>query len=388
MAINPVRFFHAVENGLVALRMGLIRLLMAAAIASISWLSHAAAVQLISVKEVSPGVVSATVGLFTAESPKPADFWLRFDERGAIRARKVKPGPSALPQASVIFCIDQSSSIDPSATQQIREALKAVLLNPVLPLDTALWVFDSDVTKLRGFSKDAPPLAAAIGQIGAEPQRDAKAKLYEAIVLMLSELRNYRTEGPKRVILITAGKDDGSDIGKQVVINEAKAQNIEIDTIAFGNVSDTGPELLARLAEDTGGHFFLAANGPQLARELRTLLDSTPVQVVDVLFQYETTEELRGKGSAKLEFAPDGQTPASLPIRLGLSAPKQAPFGVSLPDHPATKQEIDHMIFQWITFGAAGYIAYLAVYILSRKRAKPTPSDRSGTGKETDWRKP
>jgi hypothetical protein len=285
----------------------------------------------------------------------------------------------------VIFCIDQSSSMDPLATQQIREALKGVLLNPVLPLNTALWVFDSDVTELRGFSKDAPPLAAAIDQIGAEPRQDAKAKLYEAIVLMLSELRNYQTEGPKRVILITAGKDDGSGIREQVVINEAKAQNIEIDTIAFGNVSDTGPELLASLAKDTDGHFFLAANGPQLARELRTLLDSTPAQVVDVLFQYETEEELHGKGSAKLEFAPDGQTPASLPIRRGISAPKQAPFGVSLPDRPASKQEIDQMIFQWVTIGIIGF---LAAYLASRMRAKQASTDRSAPGNETDGKGP
>jgi hypothetical protein len=211
--------------------------------------------------------------------------------------------------------------------------------------------------------------------------------LYEAIALTLSELRNYRTEGLKRLILISAGKDDGSSITEEAVINEAKAQNIEIDAIAFGAVADTGPELLARLARDTNGHFMFAANTPQLARELHKLLDLTPVQVVDVLFQYDTAEELHRVSSAQLEFAPVSQPPVSLPISRRLSVPWSAPFGGGeLPDHPATKQEINHMIFQWMTIGVIGF---LAAYLASRRRAKQASKDRSAPGNKTDdWRKP
>jgi hypothetical protein len=365
--------------------MDLIRLLTVVTIASISGLSDAATLQLISVREVSSGVVSATVGLFTAEVPKPSDFWLRFDGRNPIRAKEIKHTRSVSHETSVIFCIDQSNSMDRAAIQQIREALKSVVLNPAPQLNMGLWVFDSEVTKLRGFSRNGPELAAAIDEIGAEPRRDGKTRLYEAIALTLSELRNYRTEDPERLILITAGKDDGSSITEQVVINEANAQNIEIDAIAFGNVSDTGPELLARLAEDTNGHFMFAANMPQLARNLHKLLDLTPVQVVDVLFQYETAEELYRVSSAQLEFAPDGQTPVSLPIRRRLSVPWLAPAGGGLPDHPASKQEVNRMIFQWVTIGIIGF---LAAYLASRRRAKQASKDRPAPGNETDGKRP
>jgi von Willebrand factor type A domain len=387
-SINDVRFFEAIKDARIAWRMNLIRLLMVVAIASISGLSHAAAAQLISVKEVSSGVVSATVGLFTAEPPKPSDFWLRFDPKSAIQAREVKPAGPISSGTSVIFCIDQGASMGPVASQQIQEALGSLVSKPAPQLNVELWVFNSEVTKLRGFSRDGAELAAAIHEIGTRRRGDGKTKLYEAIALTLSELRNYRTEGLKRLILITAGKDDGSSITEDAVINEANAQNIEIDAIAFGAVADTGPELLARLARDTNGHFMFAANTPQLARELHKLLDLTPVQVVDVLFQYDTAEELHRVSSAQLEFAPARQTPVSLPIRRRLSAPWSTPFGgAGGPDHPASKQEVHRMIFQWITVGATGYIAYLAVYILSRKRAKPR--DRSAPGNKTDdWRKP
>jgi hypothetical protein len=367
--------------------MNLIRLLIVVAIASISGLSHAAAAQLISVKEVSSGVVSATVGLFTAEPPKPSDFWLRFDPQSAIRAREVKPAGSISSGTSVIFCIDQGGSMGPVASQHIREALRSLVSKPAPQLNAELWVFDSEVTKLRGFSRDGAELAAAIHEIGAEPRGDGKTKLYEAIALTLSELHNYRTEGLKRLILITAGKDEGSSITEEVVINEANEQNIEIDAIAFGAIADTGPELLARLARDTNGHFMFAANMPQLARELHKLLDLTPVQVVDVLFQYDTAEELHRVSSAQLEFAPVSQPPVSLPIRRRLSVPWSPPFGGGeLPDHPASKQEINHMIFQWIAIGVTGF---LAAYLASRRRAKQASKDRPAPGNKTDdWRKP
>ena len=306
--------------------MNLIRLITVVAIASISGLSYAAAAQLISVKEISSGVVSATVGLFTAEPPKPSDFSLRFDPKSTLRAREVKLTQSVSSGTSVIFCIDQGSSIGPAASQQIREALGSLVSKLGPQLNAELWVFDNEVTKLQGFSRDRAELASSIDEIGAEPRADGKTKLYEAITLTLSELHNYQTEGLKRLILITAGKDDGSSITEEVVINEANAQNIEIDAIAFGNVSDTGPELLARLARDTNGHFMVAANALQLTRELRKLLDLTPVQVVDVLFEYATAAGLHRVNSARLEFAPDGQTSVSLPIKYALSAPGLAPF--------------------------------------------------------------
>ena len=367
--------------------MYLIRLITVVAIALISGLSHAAAAQLISVKEISSGVVSATVGLFTAEPPKPSDFWLRFDPKNAIRAREVKLTQPVSSGTSVIFCIDQGSSIGPAASQQIREALGSLVSKPAPQLNAELWVFNSEVTKLLGFSRDGAELAASIHEIGTGLRGDGKTKLYEAIALTLSELRNYRTEGLKRLILITAGKDDGSSITEDAVINEANAQNLEIDAIAFGNVADTGPELLARLASDTNGHFMFAANTPQLARELRKLLDSIPMQVVDVLFKYDTVEELHRVSSAQLEFAPVSQTPVSLPIRQRLSVPGLRPFGGGeLPDHPASKQEINRMIFQWITIGVIGF---LAAYLASRRRAKQASKDRSTPGNKTDdWRKP
>jgi hypothetical protein len=382
-----MRFFEAIEDAPVARRMDLIRLLTVVAIASISGLSHAAAAQLISVKEISSGVVSATVGLFTTESPKPSDFWLRFDPKSAIRAREVKPARSVSSGTSVIFCIDQGSSMGLAASQQIREALGSLVSKPAAQLNAELWVFNNEVTKLLGFSRDGAELAASIHEIGTESQGDGKTKLYDAIALTLSELRNYRTEGLKRLILITAGKDDGSSITEDAVINEANAQNIEIDAIAFGAIADTGLELLARLARDTNGHFMFAANTPQLTRELHKLLDLAPVQVVDVLFEYDTAEELHRVSSAQLEFAPVSQTPVSLPISRRLSVPWSAPFGGGeLTDHPASKQEINRMIFQWIAIGVTGF---LAAYLASRRRAKQASKDRPTPGNKTDdWRKP
>ncbi|SEL12736.1 vWA domain-containing protein [Nitrosovibrio tenuis] len=370
MAINQIRFFGLSRTIPIALRKGLICLLTVAAMTSIFGVSLAATMQLISVKEVSPGVVLATVRLLTAELPNASDFWLRFNGKSAIRAKEVKPAQSVPPETSVIFCIDQSTSMGQPHIQQIQKALKDVVCDPESPLNAAVWVFDSEVTKLRGFSRDGPEFAADIDEIGTGHGRDGKTRLYEAIELALSELGNYRTKGPKRLILITAGKDNGSSITEQVVINEANIQNIAIDAVAFGNVSDAGSELLARLADDTNGRFSSPMNSQQLARELRKLLDLTPSHAVEVLFQYDIAEELHRIGSAQLEFAPDGQPPMLLTIKQGLSVPWLAPFAGDLPTHPASKEEINRLIFLWITIGTIGF---LAAYLVSRRRAKRSP---------------
>ena len=62
----------------------------------------------------------------------------------------------------------------PAASQQIREALGSLVSKPAPQLNAELWVFDSEVTKLRGFSRDRAELAAAIDEIGAEPRRMAR----------------------------------------------------------------------------------------------------------------------------------------------------------------------------------------------------------------------
>ena len=168
-------------------------------------------------------------------------------------------------------------------------------------------------------------LSKIAGEIGIRAARDNKTKLYEAIELALAELRNYPKVGPKRLILITDGKDDGSSITEQVVVNEANAQSVIIDAIGFGKISDQDANLLARLAKSTDGYFIRATSSDELSRELRKLLSLPPPRVFDVNFQYSASASSPKSSTAQLEFAAAGQPPALLNIQQPLSAPQPVP---------------------------------------------------------------
>src|SRR5690242_5337623 len=74
-------------------------------------ISQAAMLQLMSVKEDSPGAVTATVSVHADVTPNAADFQLLFDGKNDVKATEVKPASSSLLETSVILCIDQSGSM-------------------------------------------------------------------------------------------------------------------------------------------------------------------------------------------------------------------------------------------------------------------------------------
>jgi pSer/pThr/pTyr-binding forkhead associated (FHA) protein len=254
--------------------------------------------------------------------------------------------------------------------KQVQEALRSALAKPEGGrLNLALWAFDSDVTRLRDFSEDTEELSKMAGRIGLRSTRDSQTKLYDAIELGLSALRNYPKSGPKRLILITDGKDDGSSITEQVVVNEANAQSVIVDAIGFGNISEQGSNLLARLAMSTGGYFTRAASSEQLSRELHKLLSLPPPRVFAVNFHYKTSDSGNRANTAQLRFTAVGQPPVLLNIQQPLSAPHS-----EVPEASKSKQgeekKFDLSILLWIV---VGLLAIAGVYLISRKKTPEPP---------------
>ena len=346
--------------------------------------SYGATAQLISVKETRAGRVIATVGVFTAEPVNPSDFWLRFDGKYAVRSKKVEPVQSGSLETPIILGIDQGGAMGQPAIQQVHEALERVVSGPAFQANVALWVFDSEVKKVHGFS-EISKLAEGINQIGVPVGRADKTKLYEAITLALSELHSYTTHGPKRLVLITAGMDDGSSISEQSVIDQANTEGIVIDTIGLGNVSDTASKLLARLASDTSGYYATGVGDiSQLADALRKLLSSTPSRVVEVFFEYDPAVEGHKAHAAQLEFVPNGKR-ILLPVRNALIFPREGPLGGGLPYHPAIGEEnARDLILVWVSIGLTGFIAaYTMSRILRKKKGRRGTEEQKRV--ESNW---
>jgi hypothetical protein len=306
------------------------------------------------------------------ETPKTSEFQLRFDEKNELQAEEIKPASPSFLETSVILCVDQSGSMGRVGVKQIHDALRSALTKPGGEhLNLALWAFDADVTKLRGFSEDTEELSRITGEIALRSARDSKTKLYDAIELGLSELRNYPKKGPKRLILITDGKDDGSSITEQVVVNEANAQSVIIDAIGFGNVSGSDSNLLARLAESTGGYFVRATSSEQLSHELNKLLSLPAQRLFDVNFHYNISSSPNRVNTAQIKFTAAEQSPVLLNIQQALSAPRSATSeaGASEGNQPKQGEEkkLDLSILLWIVIGL---LVIVGIYLLSRGKGK------------------
>lgn len=341
---------------------------------------QAGGLQVFSVKENPPGTVSATVGLFADTMPSPAAFRLRLDDKTTIPAGEVKTAASFTPEMSVIICVDQSGSMSLSRIKQIQEALRGALAKSEpqlkeLKLNVALWAFDTEVKKLRGFSKDNAQLTRSIDQIGRDAKPDGRSKLWEAIELGLAELRSRDEADLKRLIVITDGKDEGSSISDQIIASKANAQNIAIDAIGFGRVEKKDSELLGRLAKNTGGQYISATESRGLVDALQRLFNLPAPRVFNVSFRYEVAANGHQIQSAQLEFTPAGKAAVLQTITQGLSAPRVIAPPVPAPDDKWTINILSIKIDLRVLIGIlVGILALVGAYILSKRPARsPKP---------------
>jgi hypothetical protein len=329
---------------------------------------HAGELQLLSVKEQSPGTVVATAAILAGGTPRAADFRLKVNGH-AVDGSDIKPASAVVLDTSIILEIDQSGSMGAGRIKQIQEALRTVLGKPDSNLNLALWTFDTEVRKIHGFSRDPAQLSKSIAAISAKYGRDSKTKLFEAIELGLSELRSRDGKDLKRLIVITDGRDDGSSISEDVVASKANAQNIAIDVIGFGDVAAPDAELLARLTKNTGGHFISAHSAQELARELHKLFNIAPPRVFDVMFRYEPSADGRQADSAEVEYGPPGKASATQPIAQRLSA-----FQAGGSQKPASSDKIreGNLDVGTLLGILIGIIVAVVLFMMVRK-PRPTP---------------
>jgi Ca-activated chloride channel family protein len=97
-----------------------------------------------------------------------------------------------------------------------------------------------------------------------------KTALYEALFLS-SNLFKTSNAKEKIAILLTDGIDNTGTIPLQVAINTTKKYGIKVYTIGIGNVGDFNPDILNKIAKDTGGKFFSANSIEKLQEIYKTI---------------------------------------------------------------------------------------------------------------------
>ncbi len=106
-------------------------------------------------------------------------------------------------------------------------------------------------------------------QVGVAGSR--RTALYEALFLSSNLFKNSHAK-KKIAILLTDGMNNVDNIPLDVAIKTIKKYGIKVYTVGIGGVGDFDPNVLKKIAQESGGEFF-QANSKQRLKEIYDTID-------------------------------------------------------------------------------------------------------------------
>jgi VWFA-related protein len=152
--------------------------------------------------------------------------------------------------------LDGSGSLSNADVANIKVAAKA-FIDLLQPVDSvAVYHFGSDVDLIQDYTASRPAARAAVDAL---TNNLGSTSLYDAIV----EAANHSlvVGGRRALVVMTDGMNNDSAANEQQAIAAAVAAGVPVFTIGFGNVDE---DVLQRIADQTGGLFFLGASSADL----------------------------------------------------------------------------------------------------------------------------
>ncbi len=176
-----------------------------------------------------------------------------------VRARDLGSGEA------LVLAVDNSQSMRGGPLHEAKLAATAFLNEDEHSDRTSVVAFGREaVTLTPGATKAAAVRAVA----SLKPDGRFGTALYDAVVLSASTAESSAA-GTKILVLLTDGRDRGSQASLEEAIEAARHAKVVVYAIAAGKRADTQP--LAALASATGGRLFRAGDMTGLASAYRAL---------------------------------------------------------------------------------------------------------------------
>jgi hypothetical protein len=341
----------------------------AAVLLGLSALAWASDASTWSLKESTPGVVTATGPLPAGGTPRPQDFLLRLPDGRELPASEVVStvGSAASPGPEIwlVLCIDHSGSMSAS-TREVKNALgqvvRAAFSQPGANLRIQTVAFGTGVQQADGFSHEPDQIVPWIDALPSERARDGKTRLYDAMTKALRSLQQAPGSAAKHLIVVSDGNDEGSATNAEAIEKDALAHKVPLDVIGYGPQAEASSPIMQSLAQVTHGEFILAQNSEELSQAIQSLFKKSgalpaAAPLVNVVFRYQPATNRPQVASASLLHAPDGQVPAQHELRLesAIAAPAAPPGPVSSMLVPAA-------------LAASALVILGGVFLLKRRR--------------------
>jgi tight adherence protein B len=164
----------------------------------------------------------------------------------------------------VVLAVDNSDSMAGAPLREAKRAASQFLRQH--RGRTGLVAFGHSAVALTPLGSGEPDVARALAALA--PDTTTGTSLYDAVRLSVARLRQM-SDGSRVLVLLTDGRDRGSQTSLRDAIAAAERANVVVYAIAAGPTADRGP--LAALAAATGGRVIDAADTTSLGAAYRTL---------------------------------------------------------------------------------------------------------------------
>jgi len=246
--------------------------------------------------------VSAIVELPGEPFPTPSALELLLDGKIVASARETRGL-----DLNIMFLVDVSGSMRGSKNDSpLNDAKKALssFLGKTREQDQLALVSFADTDKFRSsFNDPRDHVRQSVEKLQSE---GTKTLLYQALD---NALKNRPKDDPRTrriFIVISDGKDEGSEVKHEQVMKDSNASLVPIYTIYRGKTEPPFADLLSELAKAAGGKFYATRNASEITRALEEIYQLEKNSLV-VRFTYQRDAAGGMAENAKIQLKrPDG----------------------------------------------------------------------------------
>jgi Mg-chelatase subunit ChlD len=351
------------------------------ALAGIASMARADRLDVVTARQAAPGQVVVDVAIDGSKPPVARALALEIDGVRLQPTGDVSPVGAGAAPGWLVLCIDRSGSIGEPALGELKQELIAALTTrgaSELGVQVAVLGFGTQAPVAQGtFSGRTAEVVDAIGRMRVEG--GGRTVLNDAVTMALGLLA-AQGEGPKRVLVASDGRDTGSAMRRQQLLDRVQAgPRVPIDALSFGPQGSPPSDVLALLAGATGGRFVQAHGSGRLGPAVRALIagEASPA-VFQATFVYPAATGGRQAGTAEVLYTAEGRPPLRRPLGIAIAAASPVPDDASLrgPGDPARRSGgLMNVFDDWpapLRYAgiALALLALLAAVLLLARRAR------------------
>jgi len=326
-----------------------------------------------------PDGLSVVVQAAAENIPDVSNIHLYLDGQEVTDASEIEQSKLAL-----VICVDVSGSMAGAPLEEMKTALKTFLGSNLLRPDdqVALISIEQKVRRLQWFADQQKSLekVAALKWL-----KGRKTVIYDGLYEALGDLEKQQLGNldTGRILLISDGKDEGSNKTRQEILAKASATGIPIDVVTRVRKDRTKEEQVEGYTQDlfslsaaTGGNYRAADQGG--VSEALTWIFQNQRNQYRIHFKYEKDSPTQKASVAEIWF----QLPEQEPLKVKI--PGEIPRKKVIPPKEHSEEPSKPSgsnWWKWVLLAVIGIVLSIFSYIKGGKKA-PVPEMEPGMNAE------